>query len=57
MQNQIKKSDLKIINMSEIARRVGYTPAYVHMLLNKKRKNMLAYNKVMKAINYNFKAA
>lgn len=40
----------KIINKTEIARSLGYSPQYVRLLLLGKRTNRLALEKVLQAI-------
>jgi len=38
MINNSVKIDYKLVNKSEIARRLGLSPAYVHLIINGKKK-------------------
>jgi len=44
------KVDKKLINQKEISRRLGISPAYVHYLLNGKRKNDKLLAKIIEII-------
>ena len=47
---QLNSIDKKLINQSEIARRLGYSYAYISMILNNKRKNDKLLAKIIEII-------
>jgi transcriptional regulator with XRE-family HTH domain len=50
LKKQIEKVDKKLINQKEISRRLGISSAYVHYLLNGKRKNDQLLAKIIEII-------
>lgn len=50
MTHKTFKIDKRLVNQSEISRRIGFSQSYVNLLLNGKRKNEQALNKIYKII-------
>jgi transcriptional regulator with XRE-family HTH domain len=48
--NKPLKLDKRLVNQTEISRRIGLSQSYVNMLLNGKRKNQKALDKIYKII-------
>lgn len=44
------KIDKRLVNQTEISRRIGLSQSYVNMLLNGKRKNNKALDKIYRII-------
>ena len=49
--------NFNLINVSELARQVGFTPQYVSMVINGKRKNDELMDKIIQIIKTQVKAA
>lgn len=50
LKNELAKIDKKLINQSEIARRLGYHYSYISLILSGKRKNAKIIEKIKEII-------
>lgn len=51
MKTPIKNNDIRMINQSEIARRLGISVAYVNMILHGRKKSAKYLSLIQKEIN------